>query len=153
MPCHHRVSVLYRRHRAHGMSPPQVVFICLRDAPVSNFAFLDQISHHLRHSFRLYVGVDSVLEIQVNVIGSEPFQRSFHRFADGLRAGIRHQRQWNLSALLVKPQAKFRGDYRMILYICQCLAHQRFIYMGVVGGTVHLSGIKKSIAQIKGATD
>ena len=73
------------------MSPAEMRFISLEDAPGENFILFDEFGHSARHLLREHAGGDAVLTVQVDIAGIRPFQAALHRFADGLRAAVRQQ--------------------------------------------------------------
>ena len=148
---HHRIAVLYRRHRADPVRPAQIVLVCLRDAPVGDLSLLDQVSHYLSHRFGLHMGVHAVLEIQVNMVGLKPPERAFHRGADALGPGIRNQGFVHRCAGSVKPDAEFGNKLHLIADILQRLSHHLLVVVRVLRCSVSLGGVEHGVTHVKGA--
>ena len=149
-PGHHGIAVLHSRHRADGVRPAQVIFIGLRNAPVCDFSFADEVGHDARHFFRGHLGVDAVLEVEVDVVGFQPPEGAFHRPADSFRTGIGNQRQRHLAAFKVKTQAKLGGDFYTASMRGQRFAHQALVDMRLLRCSVNFGSVKKRVPKIYG---
>lgn len=67
--CHDRVAVLDSSNRADRIGAAQILFVCLRDAPGTNLAFLHEIGHGGSDRLRLDLGIDAVLAAEINMVG------------------------------------------------------------------------------------
>lgn len=67
--CHDRAAVLDSSNRADRIGVAQILFVCLRDAPGTNLAFLHEIGHGGSDRLRLDLGIDAVLAAEIDMVG------------------------------------------------------------------------------------
>ena len=53
-------------------------------APIQHLALFDERSNRIRHFFYRRIRVYPVLVVEVNVVGTQAAERTFHRPADGV---------------------------------------------------------------------
>ena len=152
-PCHHGVAVLHRRHRANCVGPAQIILRRLGNAPVGDFARFHQVGHYACHFLRLHIGVHPVLEVQVDMIGLEPPERTLHRGSDRFRPCVGDQWLVHHCAGLVEADAELGDDLHLVPDILQCLTHQLLILMGIGGGAVGLGGVEQGVTHIVSGSD
>ena len=111
------------------------------------------IGHHLRHGFRLNGRVDSVLIIEIDVVGAQAAKRSLHGAADGLRACIGDERVGACGFGRIERQPEFRGEDDAIAVRAQGFAEEFLVVMRTVGRAIDLGGIEKGVAHLHGISD
>ena len=82
------VMVLDRGHRLHGMRLADVLGAGLRQAEMLDLAFRDELLDRACDVFHRHSRIDAVLVEQVDMVGPQPLQRSFHHLADMLGPAV-----------------------------------------------------------------
>lgn len=103
--CHDRVAVLDSSNRVDRIGVAQILFVCLRDAPGTDLAFLHEIGHGGSDRLRLDLGIDAVLAAEIDMVGLKAPDASLSRLPDGRRRRIHYRR-----AVGSMPDAELRGD-------------------------------------------
>src|SRR5271165_2674314 len=140
-----RVLRLQRGHRLHGVGAADRAGRGLGHAEVAHLAGLDQLAHGTGGVLDRDAGVDAVLVEQVDVVGAQSSQRSFHRGPDVRRAAG----QASLPAVVVEREAELRGDDDLVAYWRERLADDLL----VGERAVHLSGVEEGDAPVDGGAD
>src|ERR1700691_1725693 len=129
----HRIDRLHRMNSTDGLCPG------FGQAEMLHLAFLNQIPHGAGHLLDRYGGVDSVLIQEINEIGLEALERSFHHLPDVLGPAV--ETVW----LAVDDlEAKFGRDTDPPPLWSQRLAQQFFVLVR----SVNLRSVKEGHAAI-----
>lgn len=79
------------------------------DSPVTDLAFFDQLGHRLRHGLRLYLRIDPVLIVEIDVIRPQSPETLLDAVADGFRSAVELKRP-----VLIVADAHLCGDDHLI---------------------------------------
>jgi hypothetical protein len=83
-----RVFGLNRRDRVNGMRPADRVRARLGESKVPDLALLDEIPDRARHVFDRHGGVDPVLVVEIDAVGTEALERALDGRLDVLRSAV-----------------------------------------------------------------
>ena len=89
---------------------------------MQDFAFVEEFLHRARDFFNRHFRIDAMNVIQIDVIGAEPLQRTFHCFAQSLRTRIKSD-----AFAISNIPAAFRRELDAIAHGLESLADQFFI--------------------------
>ena len=116
-----------------------------RQPDVADLALRHQFGHRTHHLFDRHCGVDAVLVVEVDVIDSQPAQRSFHRDSNIRRRAVGLERRTGG----MRNQSELRRQHHLIATARDGLTHQFLI--GV--RAVDFGGVDQADAQIERAMD
>ena len=88
---------------------------------MQHFPLLHQILNCPGHILHRHFRIDTVLIQQVNMVGAQAFQRTFHCPADMVGTTVDGGR-----LLLLDAEAEFRPDFHFVAKRCECLADPLF---------------------------
>ena len=86
---------------------------------MQDFSFTDQVADRPGNLFDRHLGIDAVLVVEVDMVGTQPFQRAFDRPADLFRTTAER-----LPPLRVDPNAEFSGYDHLVADRCHRFADQ-----------------------------
>ena len=89
---------------------------------MQDFSFTDQVADRPGNLFDRHLGIDAVLVVEVDMVGTQPFQRAFDRPANLFRTTAER-----LPPLRVDPNAEFSGYDHLVANRRECLADQLLI--------------------------
>src|SRR5205823_1602934 len=117
---------------------------CFGHAEVLHLALRNQFLDRSRHVFDRHVRVDTVLIIEIDDVGPEPFQRTLDALFDALGPAVLH-----LLPAGITSDPELGGDHHLCAHRGQGLAHELFV--GV--RTVDFGGIEERDAAFDGRAD
>ena len=100
------------------MSAAYLIGVGLGLSPAKDFAFADQLAHHLRDFLDGHGGVHPMQVIQLDVIAAEPLQRRFQVGADLVLGGV-------VARCFLCPE--LGGNYNLVAHWLEGFAYQRFV--------------------------
>ena len=90
-PRHHGVAVFNGCYRTDRIGAAQIVPCSFRYSPIADFSFFHELVHSFRNRLRLYVWVNAMLIVQVDIVGFQPLQTALYTLTDGLRTAVQPQ--------------------------------------------------------------
>src|SRR3989475_177263 len=116
----------------------------LEAAEALHLAWPNQFLDRPRHVFDRHVWVNTVLIIEIDHIGPEPFQRTLDALLDALGPAVLH-----LLPAVIKSDPELRGDHYLSAEWSQRLTDELFVAVR----TVNFGGIEECDAAFDGRAD
>src|SRR5439155_15882647 len=138
------VLALDRGDRLDGVCAADRAHACFRHPEVFHLSLPDQVSDGSCHVFDRHVGVDTVLVIEIDDVGLEPFQRPLDALLDALGPAVLH-----LVPAGITSDPELGGDHHLSAHRRQRLPDELFV--GV--RTVDFGGIEERDAALDGRAD
>ena len=148
---HHGIAVLDGGDGAHRIGATQVLLRRLGDSPGADLTFLDEVCHGVCNDLGLDLWVDSVLVVEVDVVGAQPAQALLHRDTDNLGARVHED-----GLVRGVRDAELGGNDNLVAHGRERLAHHVLVVrLGPIGAraNVALRRVKEGIAHLVGLTD
>ena len=93
---------------------------------MEHLPFTHQVGNGSGHILDRDCRVHTVLVVEVDVVGTQPLQRTLHRGTYALRTAVLHLLP------VFQSYAEFSGEYDFVAYRCKGFAHQFFIHVWAV---------------------
>ena len=108
------------------MCPADGLCASFRHTPVKHLALLHQLCNGPGHLFGSRLLIHAMLIVEVDVVGTQPFQRPFHRLPDGFWPRVESLLE------VLQRNAELCGNLHFVSNRLQRLAHQLLIAVRTV---------------------
>src|SRR5579864_1964374 len=125
---------------------PQGLWPSFGQADITDFPLLYEFRHRADGFLDWSVWIDPVLIIKIDVIGAQPFQAAFARFAHVVRLAIYAAGHGIVG---IADDAKFRRDHQLVTLAANGPAHEFFVLVRAV----HIRGVEKINSKFDGAVN